>query len=65
MTDRLSSTELREGVTLEDIATILHRNRLQWYCHMLRKDDSEWVKRCMDYEVESVIPRGFNDGLKC
>ena len=25
---------------------------------MLRKDDSEWVKKCMDFVVEGVRPRG-------
>jgi len=24
---------------------------------MLRKDDSEWVKKCMDFAVEGVRPR--------
>jgi len=38
--------------------TVLQRNRLRWYGHVLRKDDSEWVKKCMDYVVEGVRPRG-------
>ena len=28
--------------------TVLQHNRLRWYSHVLRKDDSEWVKKCMD-----------------
>ena len=25
---------------------------------MLRKDDDDWVKKCMEYEVEGPRPRG-------
>ena len=25
---------------------------------MLRKEDNDWVKECMDYEVEGARPRG-------
>ena len=25
---------------------------------MLRKDDDDWVKKCMEYEVEGSIPSG-------
>ena len=25
---------------------------------MLRKDDDDWVKKCMEYEVEGQRPRG-------
>jgi len=25
---------------------------------VLRKDDSDWVKKCMKYEVEGARPRG-------
>jgi len=28
------------------------------YGHVLRKEDSGWVKKCIEYEVEGVRPRG-------
>jgi len=31
---------------------------LQWYGHVLRKEDNDWVKKYMEYEVEGVRPRG-------
>ena len=31
---------------------------LRWYGHVLRKDDDDWVKKCMEYEVEGSRPRG-------
>ena len=55
--DRLPSKELRERLGVDDIALILQQNRLRWYEHVLRKDD-DWVKKCMEYEVEGSRPRG-------
>jgi len=50
--DRLPSKELRERLGIDDIALVfLQQNRLHWYGHVLRKDDDDWVKKCMEYEV--------------
>ena len=56
--DRLPSKELRERLGVDDIALILQQNRLRWYGHVLRKDDDDWVKKCMEYEVEDSRTRG-------
>ena len=56
--DRLPSKELRERLGIDDIALVLQQNRLRWYGHVLRKEDDDWVKKCMEYEVESPRPRG-------
>jgi len=37
---------------------ILQQNRLRWYGHVLRKEDTDWVKKCMEYEVEGSRLRG-------
>jgi len=37
---------------------VLKQNRLRWYGHVLRKEDDDWVKNCMEYEVEGPEPRG-------
>jgi len=51
---------------------ILQQNRLRWYGHVLRKDDDDWVKKCMEYEVEGSktkektkedLKRGCSRGL--
>ena len=55
--DRLSSKELRERLGIDDIALVLQQNMLRWYGHVLRKDDDDWVKKCMEYEVEGPRPR--------
>ena len=43
---------------IDDIALVLQQNRLRWYWHVLRKEDNNWVKKCMEYEVEGPRPRG-------
>ena len=50
--DRLPSKELRERLGIDDIALVLQQNRLRWYGYVLRKDDDDWVKKCMEYEAE-------------
>ena len=54
--DRLPSKELRERLGIDDIALVLQQNRLRWYGHVLRKDD-DWVKKCMENEVEGLRPK--------
>jgi len=49
---------LRKKLGLDDIISILQQNRLRWYGHVLRKEDNDWVKKCMEYEVEGARPRG-------
>jgi len=36
----------------------LQQNWLRWYRHVLWKEDTDWVKKCMEYEVEGSRPRG-------
>jgi len=58
--DRVPSKGLREGLGLHDIISVLQQNRLQCYGHVLRKENNDWVKKCMEYEVEGATarPRG-------
>jgi len=49
---------MRERLGLDDIISVLQQNRLQWYGRVLRKEDNDWVKKCMEYEVEGARPRG-------
>ena len=41
--DRFPSKQLRERLGIDDIALVLQ--------HVLRKEDDDWVKKCMEYEV--------------
>jgi len=64
--DRVPSKELRE-IEIDDIILIQQQNRLRWYGHVLRKEDTDWVNKCMEYEVEGsnqeVDQRGHGERL--
>ena len=47
--DRVPSKELKERLGIDDIILILLQNRLRWYGHVLRKEDTDWVKKCMEH----------------
>jgi len=52
--DKIPSKGLRERLGLDDIISVLQRNRLRWYRHVLQKEDNDWVKK---YEVDDARPR--------
>jgi len=56
--DRIPSKGLRERLGLDDIISVLQRNRLQWYGHVLQKEDHDWVEKTIEFEVEDARPRG-------
>ena len=49
--DRVPSKELRERLGIGDIVLILEQKRLRCYGHVLHKEDTDWVKKSMEYEV--------------
>jgi len=56
--DRVLNKGLRERLGLDDIFLVLQQNRLRWYGYVLRKEDNDWVMKCVEYEVEGARPRG-------
>jgi len=58
VTDRFPSNELRERLGIDGIISVLQQNRLRSYRHVLRKEDDDWMKKCVEYEVEGPRPRG-------
>ena len=46
------------GVCSKGVIYVLQQNRQRWYGHVLQKEDDDWVKKCMEYEVEGPRPRG-------
>ena len=56
--DRVPSKELRERLGIDGIILILQQNGLRSYGRALRKEETDWVKKCMEYEVEGSRPRG-------
>ena len=48
----------RERLGIDDMTVVLQLNRLQWYGHVFRKEDNDWMNECFEYEVEGPRPRG-------
>ena len=49
---------MRKRLGIVDIVLVLQQNRLRWYRRVLQKEDTDWVKKCMEYQVEGSRPRG-------
>jgi len=43
---------------IDYITTVIQLHSLRWHAHVLKKDKNDWVKKCVDYEVEGVRPTG-------
>ena len=56
MNDKRTSEELRELVEVVSITTVIKSGRLRWYKNVMRKSDEDWVKKCIEYRVESRRP---------
>ena len=48
---------MRERLGIDGITSVLQQNMLQWYGHVLRKEDTDWVKKFTEYEVEGCRPK--------
>jgi len=54
LNERKKSEELRELLRLEPVNLMIKKSRLRWFGHVERKDDNDWVKRCITWEVERM-----------
>ena len=49
---------MRRLVGVKHITTVIRSGRLRWYGHVMRKNDEDWVKKCMEFRVEGRKPVG-------
>ena len=54
MNERKKSEELRELLGLEPVSLMIKKSRLRWFGHVERKDDNDWVKRCITWELKEL-----------
>jgi len=54
--DKVPSLDLRKRMGIELVIEVVKRN--QWLGHAVEKDDDDWVKRSILYEVDGVRGRG-------
>ena len=53
-----TSEELTRMVGVEPVATVIRSGRLRWYGHVVKRGDEYWVRKCVEFRVEGVIPVG-------
>src|SRR6266516_3897905 len=56
--ERRTSEELRHGLGIEGVDSVVCRGRLRWFGHVERKEDNDWVSKCWNLEVIGGIKRG-------
>jgi len=39
---------------LETVSLMIKMSRLRWFGHVERKDDNDWVKHCIMWEIEGI-----------
>ena len=58
LNERKKSEELRELSGLEPVSLMIKKSRLRWFGHVEQKDDNDWVKCCITWEVDGIRQRG-------
>ena len=58
LNERKKSEELGELLRLEAVSLMIKKCRLRSFRHVERKDDNDWVKRCITWEAEGIRQRG-------
>ena len=43
---------------MEPVSLRIKKSRLRWFVHVEQKDDNDWVKRCITWEVQGIRQRG-------
>ena len=54
----MCGVSLKERMGIESMPDAVKRNRLRWLGHVLQKDDDDWVKKIMSFEVEGKRGQG-------
>ena len=54
LNDRKKSEELRELLGLEPVSLMIKKSRLRWFGNVERKDDNDWVKRCISGKLKKL-----------
>jgi len=49
---KLNERKKSELLGLEPVSLMIKKSRLRWFEHVERKNDNDWVKRCITWEAE-------------
>ena len=50
--------KIRQEMGIMNIIDVVRLRRLRWFGHVRRREESSWLRRCMDMEIESRNPKG-------
>ena len=56
--DRRKSEELRRGLGIESVDSVVSRGMLRWFGHVERKEADDWVSKCRHLEVGGGVRKG-------
>src|SRR5206468_1963295 len=56
--DRRVSMQLRHGLGIESLDSVVSRGRLRWFGHVKHKKTNEWVSKCRYLKVEGGEGKG-------
>ncbi len=56
--ERKTNDDLRKMMGIESVMDVVKRNRLRWLGHVLRKDESDWVRGVLEMSVVGSRGRG-------
>ena len=56
--DNKKNTEINGLLGPDPVSLTIKRGRLHWFVHVERKDDADWLKRCMRTEYEGTPQTG-------
>ena len=50
----VSSSQNPAESSAHNVSLMIKKSRLRWFGYVERKDDNDWVKHCMMWEVEGI-----------
>ena len=57
--DRKRTGEVMSMLGLcDDIVTVVRQSRLRWYCHVMRRDMTNGIRRVLDVDIGGVVEQG-------
>ncbi len=56
--DGVPVEKMRQEMGIMKITEVIRMGRLRWFGHVRRREESSWVRRCMDMEIEGRNPKG-------
>ena len=53
----LSNEALKGRLVIDCVSDLVRRSKLRWFGHVVRKNDQQWVKKCIDSKVDGSAGR--------